>query len=54
VHLAREHGGFDPKKLPKDLRVAMEGAGRVEVRQRNSARTAVRCGQLDSSFETTK
>jgi len=35
VQFAREHGGFDPKKLPKDLRVAMdsmplEGAGRVE------------------------
>jgi len=35
VEFARAHGGFDPKKLPKDLRVAMdsmplEGAGRVE------------------------
>lgn len=35
VEFARTHGGFDPKKLPKDLRVAMdsmplEGAGRVE------------------------
>jgi hypothetical protein len=35
VAFARENGGFDPKKLPKDLRVAMdsmplEGAGRVE------------------------
>jgi hypothetical protein len=35
VEFARSHGGFDPKKLPKDLRVAMdsmplEGAGRVE------------------------
>ena len=35
VQFARAKGGFDPKKLPKDLRVAMdsmplEGAGRVE------------------------
>jgi hypothetical protein len=35
VEFAGTHGGFDPKKLPKDLRVAMdsmplEGAGRVE------------------------
>ena len=35
VEFARARGGFDPKKLPKDLRVAMdslplEGAGRVE------------------------
>lgn len=35
VKFAREKGGFDPNKLPKDLRVAMdsmplEGAGRVE------------------------
>jgi hypothetical protein len=35
VEFARTRGGFDPKKLPKDLRVAMdsmplEGAGRVE------------------------
>lgn len=35
VEFARAHGGFDPKKLPKNLRVAMdsmplEGAGRVE------------------------
>lgn len=35
VEFARVHGGFDPTKLPKDLRVAMdsmplEGAGRVE------------------------
>jgi len=35
VEFARSRGGFDPKKLPKDLRVAMdsmplEGAGRVE------------------------
>jgi hypothetical protein len=35
VEFARKQGGFDPKKLPKDLRVAMdsmplEGAGRVE------------------------
>jgi hypothetical protein len=35
VELARTSGGFDPKKLPKTLRVAMdssplEGAGRVE------------------------
>src|SRR5919108_3019801 len=35
VEFARTHGGFDPKKLPTNLRVAMdsmplEGAGRVE------------------------
>ena len=35
MQFARANGGFDPKKLPKDLRVAMdsmllEGAGRVE------------------------
>lgn len=35
VELARAHGGFDHKKLPKDLRVAvdsrpLEGVGRVE------------------------
>jgi hypothetical protein len=24
VEFARTHGGFDPKKLPKDLRVAMD------------------------------
>jgi hypothetical protein len=35
VAFARSRGGFDPKKLPKDLRVAidsmpLEGAGRVE------------------------
>lgn len=51
VEFARTHGGFDPKKLPKDLRVAMdsmplEGAGRVEDTSNllgHAARKLVEC-----------
>jgi hypothetical protein len=51
VEFARTHGGFDPKKLPKDLRVAMdsmplEGAGRVEDTMNllgHAARKVVEC-----------
>lgn len=51
VEFARAHGGFDPKKLPKDLRVAMdsmplEGAGRVEDTMNllgHAARKLVEC-----------
>lgn len=51
VEFARTHGGFDPKKLPKDLRVAMdsmplEGAGRVEDTMNllgHAARKLVEC-----------
>jgi hypothetical protein len=51
VELARAQGGFDPKKLPKDLRVAMdsmplEGAGRVEDTMNllgHAARKVVEC-----------
>ena len=51
VAFARVHGGFDPKKLPKDLRVAMdsmplEGAGRVEDTMNllgHAARKIVEC-----------
>lgn len=51
VEFARTRGGFDPKKLPKDLRVAMdsmplEGAGRVEDTMNllgHAARKLVEC-----------
>jgi hypothetical protein len=51
VEFARTHGGFDPKKLPKDLRVAidsmpLEGAGRVEDTMNllgHAARKVVEC-----------
>jgi hypothetical protein len=51
VQFARERGGFDPTKLPKDLRVAMdsmplEGAGRVEDTMNllgHAARKLVEC-----------
>jgi hypothetical protein len=51
VEFARTHGGFDPKKLPTDLRVAMdsmplEGAGRVEDTMNllgHAARKLVEC-----------
>jgi hypothetical protein len=51
VEFARKQGGFDPKKLPKDLRVAMdsmplEGAGRVEDTMNllgHAARKLVEC-----------
>jgi len=51
VEFARAHGGFDPKKLPKDLRVAMdsmplEGAARVEDTMNllgHAARKVVEC-----------
>lgn len=51
VEFARTQGGFDPKKLPKDLRVAMdsmplEGAGRVEDTMNllgHAARKLVEC-----------
>ena len=51
VEFARAHGGFDPKKLPRDLRVAMdsmplEGAGRVEDTMNllgHAARKVVEC-----------
>jgi hypothetical protein len=51
VEFARARGGFDPKKLPKDLRVAMdsmplEGAGRVEDTMNllgHAARKVVEC-----------
>jgi len=51
VEFARVHGGFDPTKLPKDLRVAMdsmplEGAGRVEDTMNllgHAARKVVEC-----------
>lgn len=61
VEFARTHGGFDPKKLPKDLRVAMdsmplEGAGRAEDTLNllgHAARKLVECAAqlLDEPFE---
>jgi hypothetical protein len=62
IELSRTTGAFDPRKLPKTLRVAidsapLEGAGRVEDTLNllaHAARKVVECAAqlLDRSFET--